>query len=109
MIRPTSLFLIPLFLTAMLAGCGGPVVIPFLPQAVVVPEAPPPLPPEVASFLPPGTPSSVVFQDPNGCYLYSIEVTDPPSGFPVRDAAGNQICPGQPVAMVAPVAPADAG
>ena len=109
MIRPTLKFLTPLFLTALLSGCGAPIVIPFLPQAEVVPEAPPPLPSEVASFLPPGTPASVVFQDPNGCYLYSIEVTTPPSGFPVRDAAGNQICAGQPVAMVAPVASAEAG
>ncbi len=104
--------LTPLFLTAMLAGCGAPIVIPFIPGAEVVPEGPPPLPPlppEVATFLPPGTPPSVVFQDSTGCYLYSIEVTDPPSGFPVRDAAGNQICPGVPVVTVVPVAPVDAG
>jgi hypothetical protein len=64
----------------------------------VPPEAPAaepaPLPPAVAAALPPGTPSTIVFQDPRGCYLFSIEATVPPSGFPVRDAAGNQICEG---------------
>jgi hypothetical protein len=48
----------------------------------------------------------VVFQDSAGCYLYSIEVTNPPSGFPVRDAAGRQVCAGQPATVVAPAAPA---
>lgn len=87
--------LTPLLLTVLLAGCGAPIVNPFMPEPAE-PAAPVPLPPEVASFVPAGTPSSVVFQDPNGCYLYSIEVTDPPSGFPLRDGAGQQICPGVP-------------
>jgi hypothetical protein len=91
----TVIRLTPLFLTALLAGCGGPLVNPLMPVTETAPEAPAPLPPEVAAFVPAGTPSTVVFQDPNGCYLYSIEVTDPPSGFPLRDGAGRQICPGQ--------------
>lgn len=55
----------------------------------------PTLPPEVASVLPPGTPVSSVFQNTDGCYLFSIERTDPPSGFQVRDANGIPICEGQ--------------
>jgi hypothetical protein len=60
----------------------------------------------VAPFVPPGTPSTVIFQDNAGCYLYSVERTDPPSGFPVRDAAGRQVCQGQPTTLLAPSAPA---
>lgn len=52
------------------------------------------LPPNVVAALPPGAPASVVFQAPDGCYLISVELTDPRSGFPVRDAAGNPICEG---------------
>jgi hypothetical protein len=43
----------------------------------------------------------VVLEDGNGCYLYSIERTDPPSGYPLRDAQGNQVCEGG--AVPAPV------
>jgi hypothetical protein len=98
----TVIRLTPLFLTALLAGCGGPLVIPFVPGAEPEPQAPAPLPPEVVGFVPAGTPSNVVFLDPNGCYLYSIERTDPPSGFPLRDGAGQQICPGQPTTPLPP-------
>ena len=58
-------------------------------------DVPPTLPAEVASVLPPGTPVSSVFQNTDGCYLFSIERTDPPSGFQVRDANGIPICEGQ--------------
>lgn len=58
-------------------------------------DIPPTLPPQVASVLPPGTPVSSVFQNTDGCYLFSIERTDPLSGFQVRDADGNPICEGQ--------------
>jgi hypothetical protein len=78
------------------------------PEVPEAPPGPPPLPPLVAASLPPGTPSSLVFQNADGCYLFSVEVTDPPSGFPVNDAAGNPVCEGQPVAVPAGAVPAGA-
>jgi hypothetical protein len=98
--------LTPFLLIAALAGCAAPVYIPGVTPPPAEVAAPAIVPPEVAPFLPPGTPPSVVFQDPAGCYLYSIERTNPPSGFPVRDAAGNQVCAGRPSTTIAPVAPA---
>jgi hypothetical protein len=95
--------LTPFLLTAALAGCTAPVLLDGIPaQPGTEPPPPPVVPVQVAPFLPPGTPPNVVFQDNAGCYLYSIEVTNPPSGFPVRDAAGRQVCEGQPMTMVAP-------
>jgi len=72
------------------------------------PPGPLPLPPEVVGVLPPGAAPSLVFTDGNGCYLFSVERTDPPSGYPLRDAAGNQICQGgaAPVALATVVEPA---
>ncbi len=68
------------------------------------PPEPEPLPPNVLAALPPGVPPSVVLEDGQGCYLYSIERTDPPSGYPLRDAAGNQVCEGGVTpAAVAPI------
>jgi hypothetical protein len=99
--------LAPILLSAALAGCTVPGILPD--PAPATPPAPAVVPAQVAPFLPPGAPPNVVFQDGQGCYLYSIEVTDPPSGFPVRDAAGNQVCDGRPVAIAAPVAPAATG
>ncbi len=99
--------LTPFLLTALLAGCSAPLYLPGVtPPPDAAPAAPAPLPVEVVPFLPPGTPSSVVFQDAAGCYLYSIEATNPPSGFPVRDAAGRQVCAGQPTTLAVPTAPA---
>ena len=73
------------------------------------PPAPPPLPASVQAALPPGVPSSLVLLAPDGCYIYSVERTDPPSGYPVRDAAGNRICEGGPepvtVAAASPIRP----
>jgi len=98
--------LTPFLLTALLAGCTAPLYLPGVtPPPDAAPAAPAPLPVEVVPFVPPGTPSSVVFQDAAGCYLYSIEVTNPPSGFPVRDAAGRQVCEGQPTTLSVPTAP----
>jgi len=65
-----------------------------------VPPGPPPLPVAVAAVLPPGTPASIVIADGAGCYLIAIEVTDPPSGIPLRDAAGNRVCDGAAIAAV---------
>lgn len=88
------------------------------------PEVPAPLPPQVLAALPPGVPPSVVTRNADGCYLLTIERTVPPSGFPLTDAAGNQVCeagavpldgtaaaPGAavpgPVTPPAPIAPPD--
>jgi hypothetical protein len=81
--------LLPLVLLPLLAACETATIPGFEPPPPPIPEA---LPAAVAAELPPGTPPSTVFQDSNGCYLFSIELTDPPSGFPVRDEAGTQIC-----------------
>jgi hypothetical protein len=70
-------------------------------------EAPPPVPAAVRAALPPGVPESVAIRNTDGCWLYSVEVTDPPSGFPLRDAAGNQLC-GDGTAAAAVVAGPDA-
>lgn len=56
------------------------------PQEVVsAPEA-------VLAALLPGTPPSAVFQNGDGCYLFSIERTEPLSGYPVRDENGVPLC-----------------
>jgi hypothetical protein len=56
------------------------------------PPAAEPLPPQVLAALPTGAPPSVVTRNTDGCYLLTVERTDPPSGFPLRDAAGNPVC-----------------
>lgn len=100
--------LLPLILLPCLAACArGDAPFPFaggIFDRAPEPEAPPPLPAAVTAALPPGVPTSVVLQDAGGCYLYSIERTEPPSGYPLRDALGNPICEGGP----APVLVADA-
>lgn len=90
--------LLPLALLPLLAACAeGPTA--YLPSFMggedpaAEPAPPPPVPPEVAAYLPPGVPGSLVMLDINGCYVFSVEATDPPSGFPVRDATGQQVCP----------------
>lgn len=84
----------PFLAFGLLAACD-PSMLPPLPGTE--PEEPPvvTLPPEVAAVMPPGTPPTSVFLDEGtGCYLFSIEVTDPPSGYYVRDTNGNRICTG---------------
>lgn len=81
--------LLPLVFLPLLAACDPALIPGYEPPP---PPPPPVLPAAVIAELPSGTPPSTVFQDGNGCYLFSIELTDPPSGFPVRDAAGIQIC-----------------
>lgn len=88
---------LPLVLLPLVAACteGAPVDLPFGlggPDAAAE-EGPPPLPPEVAPYMPPGVPGSLVMIDINGCYVFSVEATDPPVGFPIRDNRGNQVCP----------------
>ena len=85
----------------LLAACAQSPIAKYLPPSlggpvpVVEPEVvgPPPVPPEVASYLPEGVPGSLVMLDVNGCYVFSIEVTNPQTGFPVLDNNGNQVCP----------------
>lgn len=88
---------LPLLLLPLLAACD-PAMMPPMPglpgfeEPEPEPPPPPQLPPAAAAVLPPGTPPSIVLTDADGCFLVSVEVTDPPSGFPLRDAAGNRIC-----------------
>ena len=99
----------------LLAACAAPPRDAEAPQAgnltslfrpaSATPEVPPPLPPQVVAALPPGVPQAVVQPGPNGCYLIAIEVTDPPSGYPLRDTFGNPVCEGS-TAPVAPIDPA---
>lgn len=56
------------------------------------PAPPEPLPPRVLAALPAGVPPSVVTRNADGCYLITLERTDPPTGFPLTDAAGDRIC-----------------
>lgn len=89
---------LPLLLLPLLAACaeGAPVGLPFGlggPDAADVEEGPPPLPAEVVPYMPPGVPGSLVMTDVNGCYVFSVEETDPPTGFAIRDSRGNQVCP----------------
>jgi hypothetical protein len=107
---------LPLLLLPLLAACtvpdreaeapqpGGLAGI-FQPPPPPGPVAPAPLPPQVVAALPPGVPQSVVQPGPGGCYLISIEVTDPPTGYPLRDTSGNPVCEGS-TAPVAPIDPA---
>ncbi len=102
---PRPLPLLAALLLPALAACAppsgdSPASGLFGPRDAAPPE-PEPLPPNVLAALPPGVPPSVVLEDGNGCYLYSIERTDPPSGYPLRDAQGNQVCEGG--AVPAPV------
>ncbi|MBP1805023.1 hypothetical protein [Rubellimicrobium aerolatum] len=102
---------LPLLLLPLLAACAAPAPeggsLPgglggIFARPEAEPEAPPPLPPQVVAALPPGVPQSVVVRNGDGCYLVSVEVTVPPSGYPLEDAAGNPVCDGTPVATVAP-------
>ncbi|WP_373355827.1 hypothetical protein [Pseudoroseicyclus sp. CXY001] len=82
MTRLPLILALPLFA----AGCVG-ITLPG-----TEPEPPAPPPPEVLSALPSGTAPSVAFQNTDGCWLFSIEAKDPPSGFYVTDDAGQPIC-----------------
>lgn len=83
----------------LLAACAQSPIFQHLPpslggpEPVVEPEGPKPVPPEVAPYLPPGVPGSLVMLDINGCYVFSLEVTNPQTGFPVLDGTGKQVCP----------------
>ena len=54
------------------------------------------LPAEVRSYLLPGQPESIVVQDPDGCYLISVELTEPRSGYYLRDRLTDEpLCYGR--------------
>ena len=96
--------LLPLALLPLLAACevppeemGGSL----FEEPSAEPAAPAPLPPQVLAALPAGVPPSVVTRNADGCYLLTLEVTTPPTGYPLRDAAGNPVCEGSPVAVTA--------
>lgn len=75
--------LIPLTTLALVAACE---------EFDVPGEEPQPrvLPAEVRSYLLPGQPESIVVQNPAGCYLISVELTEPRSGYYLRDRATNE-------------------
>jgi len=96
--------LLPLCLLPFLAACNAPPqdgpagrITNIFERPEPEPPAPEPLPPQVLAALPAGVPPSVVQRGGDGCYLLSIEVTTPPSGYPLRDAAGNLVCDGGPL------------
>lgn len=105
MFRKLPVILLPLALAACddatLASLNIPGITPPEPEVPVYP-------PEVIAALPPGAPPSVVIQNGDGCYLMSIEVTDPPSGFPLVDDNGNPVCEDDPDETAAVFAPAAA-
>ena len=101
---------LPLLLPLLLAACVAPPEERLPPSIFSVfqgpaaePAAPEPLPPQVLAALPPGVPPSIVVRNVDGCYIVAIEVTDPPSGYPLRDASGRPVCDGAPVLLAAPV------
>ncbi|HVG48124.1 MAG TPA: hypothetical protein VM899_08320 [Rubellimicrobium sp.] len=107
--------LLPLCLLPLLAACEAPPqdgpagrianIFERSEAEAAEPPAPAPLPPQVLAALPAGVPPTVVQRGGDGCYILTIEVTTPPSGYPLRDALGNPVCDGSPMAAPA-VAPA---
>jgi hypothetical protein len=97
--------LLPLVLAACATTEGGPSLGVLLGRSEQ-PEAPAPLPPQVIAALPAGVPSSVVTLNADGCYLITLERTDPPEGYPLTDAAGNRVCEGGAVSAEAPTSEA---
>ncbi len=91
------LLLLPVLALAACTEAGAPMM------GRAEPPAAQPLPPQVLAALPTGVPSSVVTRNTDGCYLLTVEQTDPPSGFPLRDAAGNPVCEAG-AALAAPAA-----
>ena len=84
--------LLPLLALGACANVDGDV--PRLGRLMGKPEpvVPEPLPPQVLSALPVGVPPSVVTRNADGCYLITLEITDPPTGFPLTDADGDRVC-----------------
>lgn len=83
--------LAPICLIALTLGACEEIVIEGLTPE---PEAPPArvLPAAVRAALLPGVPDSIVVEDGLGCYLVSIELTEPRTGYLVNDANGEPLC-----------------
>lgn len=82
-----------LALLPLIAACGSVDLSAIhIPGITPPPPEEQPVPANVIAALPPGAPPSVAIRNGDGCWLFSVERTDPPSGFPLVDAAGNQIC-----------------
>lgn len=78
-----SRYLIPFVALSLVAAC----------EEFEAPDAEPEvrvLPAEVRSYLLPGQPESIVIQNPAGCYLISVELTEPRSGYYLRDRATDE-------------------
>ena len=63
-------------------------------------------PPEIIAALPEGVPPAIVFLAVDGCYAYSIEVSEPPTGFPLYGRDGERICNAEAQARIAAQSPA---
>ena len=80
---------LPLAALPLMSAC---VVATSAPEEPAGPPPAPPLPIEVIEALPPGAPTQTVILAPDGCYIFTVEVTDPPSGYPVRTPDGTPLC-----------------
>jgi hypothetical protein len=100
--RLSTLLLVPLAAACTSPGNQNGSVLGIFRQPQPEVATPAPLPPQVLAALPPGVPASVVTRQPDGCYLITLERTDPPSGYPLRDAIGNRICDGSPIVSAVP-------
>ena len=49
-------------------------------------------PPEIIAALPEGVPPAIVFLAADGWYAYSIEVSEPVTGFPLYGRDGKRVC-----------------
>ena len=49
-------------------------------------------PPEIIAALPEGVPPAIVFLAADGCYAYSIEISEPATGFPLYGRDGKRVC-----------------
>ncbi len=48
--------------------------------------------PQALAALPSGIDPRFLIRDGNGCYGVALEVTEPPSGIALMDAAGQPVC-----------------
>lgn len=62
-------------------------------QLPIDPETGQPIyPQDVVAALPPGVPPSIAFIAEDGCWAYSIEVSDTGAGYPLYDRQGQRVC-----------------
>ncbi len=48
--------------------------------------------PAALAALPPGVDPAFLIKDENGCYGIALEAAEVPTGPPLRDATGQQVC-----------------